>query len=151
MPGTSRRRLCDGHRRDDHSIIFLLNVGMLVTRLTKTANVDIYILLALRHYRNGRPVDDRRSDLWRTGRDLRRRLVVESNATGRRNGTEHCVGLEGISIPQGYETSSCLDCSYCWMRHTKNTVYEGRNIDAQEDPKAVWDGRRPVIVALFSG
>lgn len=87
-------------------VIFLLNVGMLVTRLTKTMKVD-----------------DRQSDLWRTGRDLPRRLVVENGRLDGETGTEHCgSGRDFYSARVWLQFRAVVRIAGCDIR--KNTVYE---------------------------
>lgn len=104
-------------------VIFLLNVGMLVTRLTKTMNVDIYNYWHYAITGTGRPVDDRQSDLWRTGRDLSRRLVVENGRLDGETSTEHCgSGRDFYSARVWLQFRAVVRIAGCDIR--KNTVYE---------------------------
>ncbi len=83
--------------------------------MTKTANVDIYntgyaITGTVVQLMTG-------SLIYGVLGALSRRLVVENGRLDGETSTEHCMGLEGISIP-GMAPVRCR-CSYCWMRYTK--------------------------------
>lgn len=95
---------------------------MLVTRLTKTMNVDIYNYW---HYAiTGTVVQLMTGSLIYgvLGAICHAALSLKmADWTAKR--VQNIVGLEGISIPQGMAPVPCR-CSYCWMRYTKNTVYE---------------------------
>lgn len=86
-------------------VIFLLNVGMLVTRLTKTMNVDIYNYW---HYAiTGTVVQLMTGSLIYgvLGAICHAALSLKmADWTAKR--VQNIVGLEGISIPQGYGSSS---------------------------------------------
>ena len=86
-------------------VIFLLNVAMLVTRLTKTMNVDIYNYW---HYAiTGTVVQLMTGSLIYgvLGAICHAALSLKmADWTAKR--VQNIVGLEGISIPQGYGSSS---------------------------------------------
>ena len=105
-------------------VIFLLNVAMLVTRLTKTMNVDIY-------------------NYWH--------YAITGTVVQLMTGSLIYGGLEGISIPQGYGSSSVplfvlLDAIY-----EKIPFMKGRNIDAQEIQKRYGMVGDPVIIGVVLG
>ncbi|AWH87516.1 PTS sugar transporter subunit IIC SgcC [Limnobaculum parvum] len=131
-------------------VIFLLNIGMLVTRLTKTMNVDIYNYW---HYAiTGTVVQ------LMTGNIIYGVLAAICHAalslkiadlTAKR--VQSIVGLEGISIPQGYGSSSVplfilLDKLYSYIPFLK-----GRNIDATEIQKRFGMVGDPVIIGVVLG
>lgn len=98
-------------------VIFLLNVGMLVTRLTKTMNVDIYNYW---HYAiTGTVVQ------LMTGSLIYGVLGAICHAalslkwpTGRRNEYRTLWVWKGFLFRKGMAPVPCR-CSYCWMRYTK--------------------------------
>ncbi|ECU0952124.1 permease [Salmonella enterica subsp. enterica serovar Cerro] len=131
-------------------VIFLLNVGMLVTRLTKTMNVDIYNYW---HYAiTGTVVQLMTGSLIYgvLGAICHAALSLKmADWTAKR--VQNIVGLEGISIPQGYGSSSVplfvlLDAVY-----EKIPFMKGRNIDAQEIQKRYGMVGDPVIIGVVLG
>ncbi|EBT1744414.1 benzoate/H(+) symporter BenE family transporter [Salmonella enterica] len=131
-------------------VIFLLNVGMLVTRLTKTMNVDIYNYW---HYAiTGTVVQLMTGSLIYgvLGAICHAALSLKmADWTAKR--VQNIVGLEGISIPQGYGSSSVplfvlLDAIY-----EKIPFMKGRNIDAQEIQKRYGMVGDPVIIGVVLG
>ena len=131
-------------------VIFLLNVAMLVTRLTKTMNVDIYNYW---HYAiTGTVVQLMTGSLIYgvLGAICHAALSLKmADWTAKR--VQNIVGLEGISIPQGYGSSSVplfvlLDAIY-----EKIPFMKGRNIDAQEIQKRYGMVGDPVIIGVVLG
>lgn len=131
-------------------VIFLLNVTMLVTRLTKTMNVDIYNYW---HYAiTGTVVQLMTGSLIYgvLGAICHAALSLKmADWTAKR--VQNIVGLEGISIPQGYGSSSVplfvlLDAIY-----EKIPFMKGRNIDAQEIQKRYGMVGDPVIIGVVLG
>ncbi|MGG9011191.1 PTS sugar transporter subunit IIC SgcC, partial [Escherichia coli] len=123
---------------------------MLVTRLTKTMNVDIYNYW---HYSiTGTVVQLMTGSLIYgvLGAICHAALSLKmADWTAKR--VQNIVGLEGISIPQGYGSSSVplfvlLDAIY-----EKIPFMKGRNIDAQEIQKRYGMVGDPVIIGVVLG
>ena len=126
------------------------STGSLVTRLTKTMNVDIYNYW---HYAiTGTVVQLMTGSLIYgvLGAICHAALSLKmADWTAKR--VQNIVGLEGISIPQGYGSSSVplfvlLDAIY-----EKIPFMKGRNIDAQEIQKRYGMVGDPVIIGVVLG
>ncbi len=131
-------------------VIFLLNIGMLVTRLTKTMNVDIYnywhyaITGSVVQLMTGNMIYGVLAAICHAALSLK-----IADLTAKR--VQSIVGLEGISIPQGYGSSSVplfilLDKLYSYVPFLK-----GRNIDATEIQKRFGMVGDPVIIGVVLG
>ncbi|MBK5142557.1 permease [Budviciaceae bacterium BWR-B9] len=131
-------------------VIFLLNIGMLVTRLTKTMNVDIYnywhyaITGSVVQLMTGNMIYGVLAAICHAALSLKM-----ADLTAKR--VQNIVGLDGISIPQGYGSSSVplfilLDKLYSYIPFLK-----GRNIDATEIQKRFGMVGDPVIIGVVLG
>ncbi|HDO1316707.1 PTS sugar transporter subunit IIC SgcC [Aeromonas veronii] len=131
-------------------VIFLLNIGMLVTRLTKTMNVDIYnywhfaITGTVVQMMTGNMIYGVLGAICHAGLSLKM-----ADLTAKR--VQSIVGLESISIPQGYGSSSVplfilLDKIYSCIPFLK-----GKNIDASEVQQRFGMVGDPVIIGIILG
>ncbi|GKX55207.1 PTS system EIIC permease component [Leminorella grimontii] len=131
-------------------VIFLLNVAMLVTRLTKTMNVDIYnywhfaITGSIVQLMTGSLIYGVLGAICHAALSLKM-----ADLTAKR--VQSIVGLDGISIPQGYGSSSVplfilLDKLYGYIPFLK-----GRNVDATEIQKRFGMIGDPVIIGVVLG
>ena len=131
-------------------IIFLLNIGLLFTRLTKTMNVDIYNYW---HYAITGTVVQLVTGSLSYGiiAAMCHAMLSLKMADWTAKRVQAIVGLEGISIPQGYGSSSVplfvlLDSIY-----EKIPFLKGRNVDAQAIQKRYGMVGDPVIIGVVLG
>ncbi len=132
-------------------VIFLLNVAMLVTRLTKTMNVDIYNYW---HYAiTGTVVQLMTGSLIYgvLGGNLPCGAIVKKWPTGRQNGYRTSSGWKVFryrkaTVPVQYRFSF-----YLMLSMKKIPFMKGRNIDAQEIQKRYGMVGDPVIIGVVLG
>lgn len=131
-------------------VIFLLNIGMLVTRLTNTMNVDIYnywhfaITGGIVHIMTGSLIYGLLAAVCQAALSLK-----IADITAKR--VQKIVGLDGISIPQGYASSSVpLFIALDWV-YDKIPFLKGKNIDSTELQKRFGMAGDPVIIAVVLG
>ncbi len=131
-------------------VIFLLNIGMLLTRLTKTMNVDIYnywhfaITGTVTQLMTGSMIYGVLAAICHAALSLKM-----ADWSARR--VQSIVGLEGISIPQGYGSSSVPLFVLLDTLYDKIPFMKGRNIDASELQKRYGMVGDPVIIGVVLG
>lgn len=131
-------------------LIFLFNIVLLVTRLTKTMNVDIYnywhyaITGAIVQVLTGSLVWGALAALCHAALSLKM-----ADLTARR--VQTIVGLDGIAIPQGWGTSSVpVALALEWV-YQRIPFMQRTRIDAGEIQKRFGMAGDPVIIGVVLG
>ncbi|WP_140182737.1 PTS sugar transporter subunit IIC SgcC [Providencia stuartii] len=130
--------------------IFLLNIALLFTRLTKTMNVDIYNYW---HYAiTGTVVQMATGSLvYGIAGAMCHAILSLKMADWTAKRVQTIVGLEGISIPQGYGSSSVPLFVLLDKIYEKIPFLKGKSIDAQAIQKRYGMVGDPVIIGVVLG
>lgn len=131
-------------------IVFLFNIVLLLTRLTKTMNVDIYnywhyaITGAIAHILTGSMIYGIIAAVCHAALSLKM-----ADLTAKR--VQNIVGLEGISIPQGWGSSSIPIALLLEWVYQRIPFMKNHNIDASEIQKRFGMIGDPVIIGVILG
>lgn len=131
-------------------VVFLFNIVLLVTRLTKTMNVDIYNYW---HYAiTGAIVNILTGSLvWGAVAAMCHAALSLKMADLSAKRVQNIVGLEGISIPQGWGSSSVpIALALEWV-YQRIPFMKNNNIDASEIQKRFGMIGDPVIIGVILG
>ncbi|WP_318373153.1 galactitol-specific PTS transporter subunit IIC [Enterobacter sp.] len=131
-------------------VVFLFNIVLLLTRLTKTMNVDIYNYW---HYAiTGGVVNIISGSLvWGAIAAMCHAALSLKMADLSARRVQSIVGLEGISIPQGWGSSSVpVALALEWL-YQRIPFMKNNNIDASDIQKRFGMIGDPVIIGVILG